>query len=138
MAATTETPYDIIVFALRILTIIDEISAPTIEQASLALEVLNDMMLNYARDGVRLGWYPQSMATYQVYPAPIQDYDTRDVKILLAKELTIHFGIEATDTLIGLADASFKALAKRYLKYVESDMTGLPFSQGGLFGPGRI
>lgn len=138
MAATTETTFDIIEAALRILTVIDEVTSPTAEQSELAIEVLNDMLSNYYVDGIRLGWFPQTLTTYNSIPAPLQDYDTRNIKLLFATELAPHFGIEVGQTLLGLADAAFKALCKRYIKYFDSDLTGLPFSQGGLFGPGRV
>ena len=131
------TNLELITFALRILNVIDEVSGPSPEQTSLAMTVLNDMMANYDADGLRVGWWPQTMSML-TSTCPLQDRDIRDVKILLAEELAMHFGIELTPTLVSEAEYSYKCIAKRSIEYFESDLTGLPFSQGGLFGPGRV
>lgn len=141
MAQTKETTLDIITAALRMLTVIDELSSPTPEQSSTAITVLNNMMANYNVDGLRMGWFPQTLTNYNIVPAPLQDFDVEGVKYLLSVKLAPHFGIPLTGDLAGLvelADGAMRDLSKRYIKYFNSDLTGLPFPQGGLFGPGRV
>lgn len=138
MAATTDTSYDLIKAAYTLLTVTDEITPPSAEQATVGLEVLNDMMANYYVDGIRTMWYPQTQDIYSVRPAPMQDYDVQGFKVLLAKWLALRYGINMEPDLKEAAEYSFETLSKRYIEYVQTDLTGLPFSQGGLFGPGRV
>ena len=131
----SQTNLQIITASLRLLTIVDEITEPSEEQAQSALTILNDMMADFYADGIRLNWYPQTDLSAT---APLEDSDIRNIKILLAEELGLHYGIEITPSMQGEAKEVYRELAKRYLRYVDADLTILPFSQGGLFGPGRI
>lgn len=135
MAYTTDSVLEIITSAYRQLTMLDELGVPTAEQSAVGLEVLNDMLTNMDIDGIRLGWYPQTVVTAV---APLQDYDVRNVKVLLASDLAAHYGITVPEDLKPKIELAAKQLAKRSIKYIEADLTGLPFSQGGLFGPGRV
>ena len=135
MAYTTQTVLQVITSAYRQLTMLDEINPPTPEQTQVALEVLNDMMMNFEMDGIHFGWYPQTSAAAI---APLQDTDVRNVKVMLAKELATHWGIEIQPTLGERIKEAEEQNSKRSVRYVETDLTGLPFSQGGLFGPGRV
>ena len=131
----SDTNLQIITASYEILAVVDEITPPSIEQGNTGLEVMNDMLANMDYDGIRLGWFPQ---TSLLAIAPLQDQDIGPVKFLLAIDLALRYGITPPPEVVQKADAVYKALAKRYVKYVECDITGLPFSQGGLFGPGRI
>lgn len=136
MANTTETNYDIITSAYRLNTIIDEITPPSAEQGQAGLVYLNNMMSNLQADlRASLGWYPQTDISAL---APLQDQDILAIKYLLAGHVALNTGIKLEEDLSGAILAFTRALTKRYIDYVESDLTGLPFSQGGLFGPGRI
>lgn len=132
MAATN---LDIITSSYRILTVIDEITPPSAEQAQTALTVLNDMLADYDIVGLRLGWYPQ---TNLVDQAPLDPFNVRAVKYLLARDLALHFGIPLTPDMKAVMDEVYDALSKRCLEYFESDLTGLPFAQGGFWGAGRV
>ena len=136
MSNTTQTNLDIITSAYRLNTIIDEITNPSSEQGQAGLTFLNDTMTNLQADlRANLGWYPQTDTSAI---APLQDQDVLAIKYLLAGNIAINFGIKLEVDLVGAMDASYRALVKRYIDIVDSDLTGLPFSQGGLFGPGRI
>ena len=136
MSNTTETNYDIITSAYRLNTIIDEITPPSAEQGQSGLVYINNMMSNLQADlRASLGWYPQTDISAV---APLQDQDVLAVKYLLAGHIALNFGIKIDTDLAGAIDVFNRALIKRYIDYVDSDLTGLPFSQGGLFGPGRI
>jgi hypothetical protein len=132
------TVLDIITNGYRVLTIIDEIGVPTPEQAQVGLTVLNEMMASYQKNGIRFGWYPQASLTAQ---APIQDDDIRNAKLMFVGELARNYGIDLKTErpkLIDEIDDAMQQQDKRSIKYFQSDLTGLPFSQGGLFGPGRV
>jgi len=133
---TTETNLDIITSAYRLNTIIDEITPPSAEQGQTGLVYLNNTMANLQADlRANLGWYPQTDISAV---APLQDQDILAIKFLLAGSVAINTGVKLEGDLIGAIDSSYRSLVKRYIDYVDSDLTGLPFSQGGLFGPGRI
>ena len=120
------------------MTIIDEVTPPSAEQAQKGLTILNDMVANMEADGIRVGWYPQ---TELDATAPLQDQDIRNVKLMFVGELARHYGIDLKaerPTLLDEIDSAVRTQSKRSIEYFDSDLTGLPFAQGGLFGPGRI
>lgn len=132
------TNLDIITNGYLVLTIIDEITPPSATQTQLGLTVLNDMAANLDADGTRFGWFPQISVFDQ---APLQDQDIRNVKLLFIAELARQFSIDLKaerPQLFDDIDSAFRAQAKRSIECFDSDLTGLPFSQGGLFGPGRV
>jgi hypothetical protein len=133
---TQQTILDIITSAYRLNTVIDEVTPPSAEQGQAALVLINDMMANMQADlTASLGWYPQTDITSR---APLQDQDVMAIKFLLAVHIALNFGIKIEEDLAGASNKAYTALVKRYINYVDSDLTGLPYSQGGLFGPGRI
>lgn len=136
MSKTTETVLDIITAAYRLNTVIDEISAPSAEQGQAALVYLNNMLSNLQADlQADLGWYNQTdiQAT-----APLQDQDVMAVKFLLATHIAVNTGIPISPDLSAASNSAHRALTKRYIKIIDTDLTNLPFAQGGLFGPGRV
>lgn len=131
------TSADIIVDGYRILTVIDANENPSAEQMQIGLAVLNDTLANMDEDGIRVDWYPQTDVTVTT---PLRDEDIRNVKLIFASELALRWGVSISQSIPDLVekiDSAVKALAKRSLDYVDSDLTGLPWAQGGLFGPGR-
>lgn len=129
---------DIITNGYLVLTIIDEITPPTAEQAKVGFTVLNDMCANLDADGIRFGWFPQTNLTDT---APLQDQDIRNVKLMFIAELARQYGIDLKSErpqLYDDIDSAVRAQSKRSIEYFDCDLTGLPFSQGGLFGPGRV
>lgn len=130
-----QTNLDIITASYRILTVIDEITPPSAEQARTALTVLNDMLADYEVTGLRLGWFPQ---TSLIDAAPLDPANVRAVKYLLARDLALHFGVPLTQDLKAVMDEVYDELAKRCVEYFQSDLTGLPFAQGGFWGAGRV
>ncbi len=129
---------DIITNGYLVLTIIDENEVPTAEQAQLGLTVLNEFVANMEEDGVRFGWFPQ---TSLQATAPVRDADIRNLKLLFVAELARRFGIDLSTERPDLAeeiDSAMRTQSKRSIEYFDSDLTGLPFAQGGLFGPGRV
>lgn len=119
--------------AYRVVNIIDENEAPTAAQANLALSVMNDMLANEAADGMRLGYYPQTLLSAIV---PLRDQDIYGVKLMLAKKLAMRFGVQiAPDSdLMTEMRESYRQLVKRSIRYMESDLGELQRPQAGPWG----
>lgn len=119
----SSTNRDLITSALRKLNVIDENEAPSAEQGVQGLETLNDMMADMAKDGIRLGWYPQ---TSLAATAPIADENIRGVKYCLTVELGGEYDITVPQYVLNTAANAYARLAKGAQRYFESDMTMLP------------
>lgn len=120
------TNLDFITAALRLLNVIDETESPSAEQGSQGLRVINQMLAQWTRDGVRLGWYAQTdlQAT-----APIETADERGVTFNLAVELAPYYGIEPLGQVTKIATETYSALAKAHQRYFESDVSFLPLGE---------
>lgn len=131
------TVLDICTDAARIVNIIDETQQLSAEQGVMALTALNDLLSDYAVDGIDLNWYPQTdlQAT-----APLADSDARCVKLCFARELALRTGLTQTlpDELKEEMEEAYQKLSKRTIEYFESDMSGLPVPQGSYWGGGRV
>lgn len=121
------TNLEILTFAFNKVNIIDETQAPSAEQGTLGLTLLNDLMADWAADGVDLGWYPQTDPSGN---APLQDGDVRGVKYGLTGELAAHFGIQLDAETQANIDSSYTKLVKRTRPYSEANMSELPRAQG--------
>ncbi len=124
------TVMEIIESALRLLNIIDEEETPSPEQGIKSLHILNDMLADAYRDGIDLGWRPIADTDITV-DAPLAPEDIRGVKLWLAIEAAPHFGIEPLPTVKELGADAYAKLAKRAIKHVESDLSGLPVAEAG-------
>lgn len=130
---------EIIQYALLKCNVIDENSSPSAEQGVTGLNVLNDMLLNEQRDGLRLGWFKQ---TNLAANAPLRDEDIYGVKMLLTRALAAHYGIVLEPPLAdfpGMPDSgeiakAHRQLIKRSLAFVEADLGELSRPQGGPWG----
>lgn len=119
------TNRDIITAAFRKLNIVDENEQPSAEQGVQALETLNDMMADMAKDGIRLGWYPQADLNAT---APIAAENLRAIKYCLMVELGGDYDIVVPDYVRETARNTLARLAKSAQRYFESDLSGLPSS----------
>lgn len=117
------TVLELITDALRLLNVIDENESPSAEQGVKGLRTLNQMMAQWARDGIRLGWYPQ---TDLQGTAPIETADERGVTFNLAVEYAAFYGIEPAGKVTEIATQTYGALAKAHQRYFESDVSFLP------------
>lgn len=122
---------DIITDAARIINAVSAVSAPSPEQGVTWLGALNDMMADFARDGVRLGWFPQTDLSAT---APLRDEDARGVKLCLAGEMAMRAGLSVMPEMAANIDSSYAKLVKRSIQYAESDMSELPRAQGAYNG----
>jgi len=126
------TNQEIITFAYQKIGVVDENSSPSAEQLVVGLTVLNDYLLNEAADGMRLGWYKQTNVAAN---APLKDSDVHGVKMLLAKQLAVHYGIAIQDPIfLDEIQTAKTQLVKRSLLYMEADFSELSRPQGGPWG----
>lgn len=126
------TNLEIITFSYQKIGVIDENSSPSNEQGIVALTVLNDYLLNEAADGMRLGWFTQTLTSAT---APLRAEDVHGVKLLLANQLAVHYGITIANPLLVQEIQTAKTqLVKRSLRYSELDFSELSRPQGGPWG----
>jgi hypothetical protein len=126
---------EIITDAMQLIRMIDQNETPSAEQTAQALRILNDMLLNEAADGMRLGWFPQSSVTNT---APLRLQDVFGVKRILAGNLATANGIDlAKDDAVLTAEIieAKRQLVKRSIRYFESDLGELQRAQGVAMGP---
>lgn len=129
---------EIITDAMQLARMIDQNELPSAEQSAQALRILNDMLLNEAADGLRLGWFPQSAVTNI---APLRPQDIYGVKRMLCAALATANGINlAKDDPVLYADVveAKRQLVKRSVRYFESDLGELQRPQGVAWGPNWI
>jgi hypothetical protein len=124
----TTTVIEIISASLRLLNVIDEEETPSAEQGFKTLHILNDMLADARSDGIDLGWRPIADADISI-DAPLKPQDVRGVKLWLAIETAPHFGIEPLPTVKELGNDAYAKLAKRAIKFTESDVSGLPIAE---------
>ncbi len=124
----------VIADAFQAAGITDETQGPSPEQTANGLTVLNDMLLNEAADGLRIGWWPQ---TNVANTAPLRDSDFYGVKLMLAFALAPRYGIDLVKDnpmLLEEMNEAKRQLVKRSLKYFESDLGELQRPQAGPWG----
>lgn len=126
----TTTVIEMIEASLRLLNVIDEEETPSAEQGIKMLHILNDMLADARGDGIDLGWRPIADADISI-DAPLSPKDVRGVKLWLAIEAAPHFGVEPLPTLKELGNDAYAKLAKRAIKFTESDVSGLPVAEAG-------
>jgi hypothetical protein len=100
---------------------------PDAEQGSSGLRVLNQMMGQWDRDGIALGWY-QVAALADTLPLDFQDEQA--VKYNLAVTFAGEEGIEPTPYVSQTARKTFAGLAKAHRLRVESQLDHLPQPSG--------
>lgn len=124
MSATNQ---ELVNYAFLKCNVVDESSSPSAEQGVVGLNVLNDMMANMSKDGVKLGWYPQ---TNMAAVSPLANEDVGPIKYLLCAALAAHYGITLSELLLAETGQAYTRLVKTALKYSEADLSELPRTQG--------
>lgn len=120
------TAIEMIADAFRLANIINEIEAPSAEQGVQGLRSLNQMMGQWDRDGIKLGWH---VVPELDDPLPLDPQDERAVKFNLAVELSGEYGLEPMPWVSKNAIDTYAALAKAHRFTVESDLSHLPTAQ---------
>jgi hypothetical protein len=129
------TNLEIVQDAYRIIGVIGETETPSAELGVAGLCAVNDMLADWAADGVDLGWYPQ---TDLANDAPLQAADVRGVKLCLAGELASRNGVELSPITAALIDSAYGKLVKRSQPFApEANLGELPPASGPFNrGPG--
>jgi hypothetical protein len=117
------TALEMIADALRLVNVIDEVKAPSAEQSANGLRTMNQMLADWERDGIRLGWHVV-LSTNDTLP--IEAADERGVKYNLACEFAGEYGIEPSAKVQQICDETFARLSKGALSTVVADLSGLP------------
>lgn len=118
---------ELLQYAFLKCNVFDEGGSPSPEQGVTGLNVLNDMMANMSKDGIKLGWYPQTDLSET---APLQNEDIGPIKYMLCAALASHYGIELGQLLLAEIGQANTRLVKTALKYSEADLSELPRTQG--------
>lgn len=126
------TNLELIQYAFLKCNVISESEAPSAEQGITGLNILNDMLADMSKDGIKLGWYPQ---TNIAATSPLQAEDVGPIKYLLCASLAAHYGIQLSELLLAEIGKAYVRLVKTALKYSEADMSEMPRAQG-LYGGG--
>ena len=121
------TNLDLVTNAYRVCGVVDETQSPSPEQGVVGLWRLNNLLADWAADGVNLGWYRQ---TNLANTAPLQEGDIRGVELCLAGELAGHFGITLEPETVSLIDTAYTKLVKRTRPYSEANLSELPRPAG--------
>jgi hypothetical protein len=140
----TETNQQIITDAYQLLGVVREGRAPTPTQSANGLTVLNNNIATQLKDGwSAIGWWPQTVAMLG-NPAPLQDADIGDIKLLLASWIALRYGIQVPDnpnddisaptSLGGNIRSAQRRMNKRYLKRTECDLGELSRANGSPWG----
>ncbi len=117
------TAIELITSALRLGNIIDENQTPPAEMGTKALEVLNEMMGQWDRDGIRLGWVVVATLATTV---PVDLQDLRAVRFNLAVELAGEYGVEPPPRVTKIAGETYAALSKAHAQSFEASLELLP------------
>jgi hypothetical protein len=117
------TAIQMVTDAFRLANIIDQIQAPSAEQAQSGLRALNQMLADWEVDGIRLGW---AVTTDLDANLPLLEQDERGVKYNLAVEICGDYGISPLPEVSERAASTFARFAKSSSDEVVADLSGLP------------
>jgi hypothetical protein len=123
------TALEMITDALRLVNVLDEIKAPSAEQGVNGLRSMNQLLADWERDGIRLGWHVVASVNDTL---PLEAEDERGVKYALACEFAGEYGIEPSAKVQEIADATYARLAKGASQTVVADLSGLPGESAGI------
>lgn len=129
------TAIEMLTDAYRAANIVDENGTPGPEQGVTGLRILNQMMGQWDRDGIRLGW---TVVAAQSDVLPIDFQDERAVKYNLAVELAGDNNIEPPAFVALTAAQTYAALAKAHKLEVECSLEHLPSPDAYGYGRGSI
>ena len=116
---------DIIKESLSILGVLSEVDPVSAEQGQNGLAVMNDMLSEWAADGIDVGQYPQTGLNDT---SPVYDDALQTVKYNLALALAPYYQKEPSLPVAMLADRGYKRLLRDAInaKLEEADMTHMP------------
>jgi len=103
------TNLDLIRGALTHLGVLTEVEQPSAEQAADGLTVLNDLLEDWAGEGIEVGQYPQTDLS-EDYPGPSTTVPT--VKAMLAVYLASHYERPVPPTVGMIASRGYDRLIR--------------------------
>lgn len=127
------TVLQLITGACQICNIIDETQSPSASMSAEAVWVLNNMLANWAADGVDLGWYDASSSSLTA-TCPLQEADNDAVELCLAGRLAARKGIQLSAQTLALIESEYAKLVKRTRAWPEANLSELPSPQGPFGG----
>lgn len=107
------TARDIIKGALRLVGILAAGEEPAAEDEADSLDVLNEMMFGFQRDGVKI---THTVITDPAAIFPIPDQDRKDIKYCLAKRLAQEFGRTLQPGILGDCNMAYQNLMATYMQ----------------------
>lgn len=117
------TALEMVTRALRLSGVIDEIQDPSAEQGADGLTTLNEMLGQWDRDGIKLGWQVVSALSDTL---PLEFQDRRAVRFNLAVEIAGEYGIDPMPRVALVAKKTYDDLAKAHLSVVKCKLDQLP------------
>lgn len=133
------TAIEMITDALRAANVIDQTQAPEAEMGVLGLRVLNQLLGQWDRDGIRLGWVTVADLDDAL---PLDLQDERAVKFNLAVELAGEYGLEVLPRVQQIAKDTYNSLSKAHALTLESSLELMPTPQAdwsaGSIGSGGL
>lgn len=123
------TNLEIIGDALGLIGVLSEGETASAEQGEHGLRILNDLLAEWAANGIDVGYFPQ-VSTTEDFPG---SYTVRAaVKHGLAVALAPHYRVQIDPVLGALAGSYYSRLLREAVKanMVESNMDHLPSGQG--------
>jgi hypothetical protein len=103
------TNSDLITSALRLIGVLNELETASPEQGTHALEVLNDLMADWEKEGVNLEYYEQDSLTADT---PVPRHARAGVKYFLAFALAPEYGKQVTPEMISTGQKVFDRLVR--------------------------
>jgi hypothetical protein len=124
------TNRELITAALRMLDVLDADESASYEDSSLALQTLNDTMLDLASEGVDLGYPPQDDVSDDF---PLGDSEAAAIKPIFAMRLMIHYPSRQPPPMLPLlAERNERRLTRDAVlaSMEEADMSNIPRGEG--------
>lgn len=114
------TNADLITRSLRLIGVLNEVETASAEQGASALEVLNDLMADWAQEGIDLQYFEQNDLTAET---PIPDHARAAVRYFLAFALAPEYGRQVSQEMNAAGDKFYSRLVRDAViqNRVESD-----------------
>lgn len=128
------TNLELVTDALRSLGVLDETETPSAEQGSHCLRQMNQMLAEWAVDGIDLGYFAQSSTADT---SPIPDWAEGGVSGKLAMRVARDYGAQVSAELAARTDEAYSLILRTLTnqRLQGLDMSHLPQGSGG-FGSG--
>ena len=116
--------------AMVLAGILDEVQSPSAEQGDSTLRMQNEMLSEWAVDGIELNYYPQTSLSDTT---PIPDSTIAAVKYNMAVRLAGEYGTFMSQESVAMATRTFDRLVRITLDDEIADVSHLPGAGHGGF-----